>query len=248
VQFFKLADIFLASGLVPAYTAAAFAKRFARLALRAPPSGAMVALGFVHNLVRRHPSCMVLLHRPQAAAPAPAAAATAPTGNRAAAAGAGKAAAAAAAAAAEAAAAAPGADPYDASEPDPAHSRAVESSLWEVEALRRHYCPQVSTLLQVLDKDLSDRAHTSEVDLDPLLAASYSSLIASEAGRRLKAAPVAFYPRPPAALFGGAAAGAGEARSAEAGARGGNGALLEPIAGWDLEALPAAVAVNGAAP
>ena len=31
--------MFLASGLVPAYTAAAFAKRFARLALTASPAG-----------------------------------------------------------------------------------------------------------------------------------------------------------------------------------------------------------------
>jgi U3 small nucleolar RNA-associated protein 19 len=228
VQFFKLADIFLASGLVPAYTAAAFAKRFARLALRAPPSGAMVALGFIHNLIRRHPSCMVLLHRPPSA-------------------GASSAAAAAAGAKGAAAVAAPGAgeDPYDEAQPDPAHSRAVESSLWEVEALRRHYCPQVSTFVQVLDKDLSERAHTSEVDLDPLLAASYSSLIASEAGRRLKSAPVAFYARPPAALFGGGGGGGGDGgeRPAEAeAARAGNALLLEPLPGWDVEAPPAGVA------
>ena len=38
-RFFELADAFLSSGLVPAYTAAAFAKRFARLALTAPPAG-----------------------------------------------------------------------------------------------------------------------------------------------------------------------------------------------------------------
>ena len=34
-----LIDTFLSSALVPAYTAAAFAKRFARLALAAPPAG-----------------------------------------------------------------------------------------------------------------------------------------------------------------------------------------------------------------
>lgn len=36
-----------------------------------------------------------------------------------------------------------GVDVYDPSEPDPAKSRAVESSLWELEALRNHYSPQV---------------------------------------------------------------------------------------------------------
>ena len=39
VRFLELADIFLASGMVPAYTAAAFIKKFARLALNAPPAG-----------------------------------------------------------------------------------------------------------------------------------------------------------------------------------------------------------------
>ena len=38
-QFFQLADVFLSSPMVPAYTAAAFAKRFGRLALTAPPHG-----------------------------------------------------------------------------------------------------------------------------------------------------------------------------------------------------------------
>lgn len=62
-RFFQLVDVFLASGLVPAYTAAAFAKRFARLALAAPPAGAAIAVAFVHNLLRRHPACNILLHR-----------------------------------------------------------------------------------------------------------------------------------------------------------------------------------------
>ncbi len=38
-QFLQLADIFLSSGMVPAYTAAAFIKKFAWLAVTAPPPG-----------------------------------------------------------------------------------------------------------------------------------------------------------------------------------------------------------------
>jgi CBF/Mak21 family len=53
------------------------------------------------------------------------------------------AAAAASAAPAAAAAAHPGVDVYDEAEPDPARCRALESSLWEVAALRAHYDPQV---------------------------------------------------------------------------------------------------------
>ena len=42
-RFFQLADVFLSSQLVPAYTMAAFAKRFSRLALTAPPAGKVQA-------------------------------------------------------------------------------------------------------------------------------------------------------------------------------------------------------------
>ena len=41
-RFLQLADIFLSSGMVPAYTAAAFIKKFARLALTAPPAGELM--------------------------------------------------------------------------------------------------------------------------------------------------------------------------------------------------------------
>ena len=61
--FFELLDIFLKSTALPAYLAAAFAKRLARLALTAPPAGAMTCVAFVHNLLRRHPGCAVLVHR-----------------------------------------------------------------------------------------------------------------------------------------------------------------------------------------
>eukprot|EP00882_Tetradesmus_deserticola_P018100 GHRQ01019424.1.p1 GENE.GHRQ01019424.1~~GHRQ01019424.1.p1 ORF type:complete len:181 (+),score=59.66 GHRQ01019424.1:556-1098(+) len=118
VQFFQLADIFLSSGMVPAYTAAAFAKKFGRLALRAPPAGAMLALGFIHNIIRRHPACMLLLHKQRAAAANGDADGDAPDGA--------------------------GVDVFEQAQADPAQSRAVESSFWELAALRNHYCPQVS--------------------------------------------------------------------------------------------------------
>ena len=42
-----------------------------------------------------------------------------------------------------------GVDPYNPGEDDPGRSRAIESSLWEVESLRNHYCPQVCTAFSV---------------------------------------------------------------------------------------------------
>lgn len=64
-RFFHLADLFLMSTHLPAYLVAAFVKRLSRLSLTAPPSGAMLAIPFVCNLIRRHPSIQVLIHRKQ---------------------------------------------------------------------------------------------------------------------------------------------------------------------------------------
>jgi U3 small nucleolar RNA-associated protein 19 len=114
-------------------------------------AGALLSIAFVHNIIRRHPACMVMLHKPTAAGGSNGAAAAGSNGSSAAAtAGSNGSSAAATAgsngssAAATAGSNAAGVDVYDPSEPDPAKSRAVESSLWELEALRNHYSPQVS--------------------------------------------------------------------------------------------------------
>lgn len=51
---------------LPVYLVAAFAKRLARLALTAPPTALLIVLPFIYNLIRRHPSCRVLIHKPSA--------------------------------------------------------------------------------------------------------------------------------------------------------------------------------------
>lgn len=50
------------SPLLPAYLAAAFAKKLSRLSLSVPPSGALVIIALIHNLLRRHPSINCLVH------------------------------------------------------------------------------------------------------------------------------------------------------------------------------------------
>lgn len=52
------------SSHLPVYLVAAFAKRLARLALTAPPTALVIVLPFIYNLIRRHPSCRVLIHKP----------------------------------------------------------------------------------------------------------------------------------------------------------------------------------------
>ncbi|XP_004385070.1 nucleolar complex protein 4 homolog [Trichechus manatus latirostris] len=115
-RFFHLADLFLSSSHLPAYLVAAFAKRLSRLALTAPPEALLMVLPFICNLLRRHPACRVLVHRPQG-----------PELD---------------------------ADPYDPGEQDPARSCALDSSLWELQALQKHYHPEVSKAASVINQAL----------------------------------------------------------------------------------------------
>lgn len=59
----QLLDSCLRSPLLPAYLAAAFAKKLSRMALSVPPSGALIIIALIHNLLRRHPSINCLVHR-----------------------------------------------------------------------------------------------------------------------------------------------------------------------------------------
>ncbi|KAM5312856.1 nucleolar complex protein 4 homolog [Glossophaga mutica] len=126
-RFFHLADLFLSSSHLPAYLVGAFAKRLAHLALTAPPEALLLVLPFICNLLRRHPACRVLVHRPRG-----------PELDS---------------------------DPYDPDEEDPAKSRALESSLWELQALQRHYHPEVSKAASVINQVLS----VPEVSIAPFL-------------------------------------------------------------------------------
>lgn len=47
---------------LPAQLIAAFIKRMSRLSLTAPPHGIVMIIPMIYNLIRRHPSCTVLIH------------------------------------------------------------------------------------------------------------------------------------------------------------------------------------------
>ncbi|KAG8455970.1 hypothetical protein GDO86_001964 [Hymenochirus boettgeri] len=63
-RFFHLTNLFLSSTHLPVYLVAAFAKRLARLSLTAPPQVLLIIIPFICNLIRRHPACRTLIHRP----------------------------------------------------------------------------------------------------------------------------------------------------------------------------------------
>jgi len=162
----RLVDACLKSPLLPAYLIAAFAKRLARVALASPAPGAAAALPIIYNLLRRHPACLVLIHRalPVADPDVEADADAAPRGLA--------------------------GDPYRRDERDPAKADALRSSLWEVQALRRHYCPAIAKVAGVFLDPIT--RHRPELSLAEALQASGT----------LPAGPRAPRPAPPAPAAG----------------------------------------------
>eukprot|EP00041_Stephanoeca_diplocostata_P015232 m.289644 g.289644 ORF g.289644 m.289644 type:complete len:698 (+) comp19970_c0_seq1:186-2279(+) len=143
-RFFRLADLFLKSTHLPSYIVGAFIKRTSRLCLRAPPAGSMVGLRFIYNLLKRHPSCKVLIHREGDAV-------TSYTD-----------------------------DPFVETEENPAKCRALDSSLWETQALLQHYHADVARLPQVLS---APALRLGEMDMRRAAQGSYATMYHAERQR-----------------------------------------------------------------
>ncbi|KAM3874526.1 nucleolar complex protein 4 homolog [Diretmus argenteus] len=151
-RFFHLANLFLSSSHLPVYLVAAFAKRLARLALTAPPTALLMVLPFIFNLIRRHPSCRVLIHRPS-------------TEDE------------------------PLQDPYLMDEEDPAQCHAIESSLWEIKTLQKHYHPDVVKAATLINAPLS----AQEDDISELLEMTNYELMERDLKQtRTKGVPLEF--------------------------------------------------------
>ncbi|KAI9595054.1 CBF/Mak21 family-domain-containing protein [Syncephalis fuscata] len=136
-RFFRLAAIFLASTHLPAYLAAAFIKRMARLTLSAPPSGIAIIIPFIYNLLRQHPSCIVLIHRIPGQDEQEVSTISGLD-----------------------------ADPYNYNEEDPAKCQAIHSSLWEIQALDNHYYANVGTLSQIFSQHFNKPSYDLEDFVD----------------------------------------------------------------------------------
>jgi U3 small nucleolar RNA-associated protein 19 len=127
----------LLSRHLPVLLVAAFIKRLSRLSLAAPPAAIVSIVPFVYNLLKRHPSCLILIHRPEEF----------DTED-------------------SAAAAAANSDPYDFTEADPLKAHALDSSLWELASLRNHYLASVSTLAKVFGEQMTKPKYDLEDFLD----------------------------------------------------------------------------------
>eukprot|EP01104_Vermistella_antarctica_P017332 TRINITY_DN6126_c0_g1_i1.p1 TRINITY_DN6126_c0_g1~~TRINITY_DN6126_c0_g1_i1.p1 ORF type:complete len:338 (-),score=152.49 TRINITY_DN6126_c0_g1_i1:166-1044(-) len=179
---FSLSDLFMSSTHLPAYIVAAFAKRVARLCLAAPPSGCLLAIPFVYNLLHRHPSCRVLLHaQPTAADEDPILFLSASGGG-----GVKK----------QSITSLEGFDRFDATEKDPAKCNALQSSLWEITALRKHSDPSVVRLSSIFEGSLEKKLY----NLTDFAELSYHTEFAKYIRKRPKEIPLAI--KRPECLFG----------------------------------------------
>ncbi|XP_026194727.1 nucleolar complex protein 4 homolog [Anabas testudineus] len=151
-RFFHLANLFLSSSHLPVYLVAAFAKRLARLALTAPPTALLIVLPFIYNLIRRHPSCRVLIHKPS-------------TEDE------------------------PLEDPYVMDEEDPVQCCALDSSLWEIKTLQKHYHPDVAKAALLINTPLSEQ----EDDLSEVLEITAYELMEKDLNKtQSKSIPLEF--------------------------------------------------------
>ncbi|KAJ8533728.1 hypothetical protein K7X08_007052 [Anisodus acutangulus] len=187
-KFFQLLDSCLKSPLLPAYLAAAFCKKLSRLSLAIPPSGALVIVALIHNLLRRHPSINFLVHQEdgnETTEDSTGAERGTDDSTK------------DSSASREISSDKPGIDPFDDKQTDPSKTNAMRSSLWEVDTLRHHYCPPVSRFVLSLENDLTVRAKTAEVAVKDFSSGSYATIFGDEIRRRVKQAPLAFYTATP---------------------------------------------------
>ena len=163
-RFFRLLDTFLASTHLSAHLIASFIKRLARLTLSSSPAAIVSVIPFVYNLLRKHPSCMSMLHNPlfltdPFMTPEQAASLKKLKSEY--------------------------VDPFDAKEVNPESTHALDSSLWELATLMDHYHPNVATLAKIFAQPFRKLNYNMEDFLDW----SYDSLLAAETSRRLKVLP-----------------------------------------------------------
>lgn len=136
-RFFRLLDTFMSSTHLPAALVASFIKRLARLALHGPPAGIVVVVPWIYNMFKRHPACTYMMHR-EIRDPV--------TKKRLEEEGMD--------------------DPFDMDELDPMLTNAIDSSVWELEALQSHYHPNVATLAKIISEQFTKRSYHLEDFLD----------------------------------------------------------------------------------
>lgn len=180
-RFMRMLDTFLGSSHLPVAIVASFLKRLSRLSLRATPAAIVEIVPFVWNLLKRHPSCMPMIHREWDGDHL----AVGPSGLQ---------------------------DGFDAREPNPLHTGALESSLWEIASFGAfrlsqtqqqrggdgggdtHYLGAVTTFASILAEPFTQQRYVLEEFLDT----TYGTLFDNEARKTLQHKEKAKRRAPPA--------------------------------------------------
>lgn len=136
-RFFRLLDTFLASTHLPAILVASFIKRLGRLCLHAPPSAIVAIVPWIYNLFKKHPTCTFIIHREVHGVDMQETLINA--GMK---------------------------DPFHMDETDPMDTRAIDSSLWEIETLQSHYHPNVATIARIISEQFTKQRYNVEDFLD----------------------------------------------------------------------------------
>ena len=166
-NFFEKLSLFMTSSRMPLTTVASFSKRLARLSLHGPPSGALFALPLIFNMLKRHPKCISMIHRESKT----------PNGSnsdddnnninttK---------------------------DPFKSDENDPAKTNAINSSLWEIEALQKHPNPSVSTLAKSFNQSFSKRPY----NMKNFCSSTYKDMFDRQIHRRINKEPAVNFQEP----------------------------------------------------
>ncbi|PGH26800.1 hypothetical protein AJ80_01566 [Polytolypa hystricis UAMH7299] len=161
-RFLRLMNTFLASTHLPASLVASFIKRLSRLALHAPPAAIVVIVPWIYNMMKEHPICTFMMHRSTITSPKQKLTLETHGIMH---------------------------DPFNATEPDPSHTHALDSSLWEIVSLQSHYHPNVAAIAKIISEQFTKQAYNLEDFLDH----SYQGMLEMELGkeeRPFKNAPV----------------------------------------------------------
>ena len=113
---------------LPATLLASFVKRLARLSLTASPAATTIIFPFVYNILKRHPSLMLMVHREIITNTFE--------------------------------------DPFLPDEPSPLQTRAIDSSLWELQTQINHHVPPVATLARIFSEPFTKPSYILEDFLD----------------------------------------------------------------------------------
>ena len=149
--------------MLPAHVVAAFIKRLTRCALSSPPPAILFILALVSNLIRKHPECSCLIHRNNTNKK------KVPSDDGGGGGG-------------DETTKFEFEDGYDAEQDDPVKSNALQSSLWELAVLERHYYPAVATLAKSIGTTEEIKAPSYDV-MGDFVQHTYKTLFDQERKR-----------------------------------------------------------------